>query len=303
MTRRANLWGQRSKIVKGKEKKETGQRGTCAPRCFICSGCRGRITSLRGGCPALLPKGGIQSLPPRPFCMRMRGLLGLGSTAGGVRPLRPLSCRQSRPPPLLSHRETSLLAGRKDGQLPSSSAHSCAWLPTSTMAERGLGLLLDLREASCRRRVGRVLPYPVTPAHTRPDAPLAIATSFTCSLHHHPAQITPTQGTGDHGEAAPRAFTSHSPQPGALGRKARETHSSSWYLQSKAGGRCLLGASVTPSAGDSGHCRLPSFAKVGRTGAALPAQPRPTGAGNGWCQPDISARSRQGTIIIVAIKS
>lgn len=258
---------------------------------------------IAGRLPGSAPQRRDSVPAPAPVLHENEGAAGAGQHCQGVRPLRPLSCRQSRPPPLLSHRETSLLAGRKDGQLPSSSAHSCAWLPTSSMAERGLGLLLDLREASCRRRVGRVLPYPVTPAHTRPDAPLAIATSFTCSLHHHPAQITPTQGTGDHGEAAPRAFTSHSPQPGGLGRKARETHSSSWYLQSKAGGRCLLGASVTPSAGDTGHCRLPSFAKVGRTGAALPAQPRPTGAGNGWCQPDISARSRQGTIIIVAIKS
>lgn len=47
MASRANVWGQKSKIIKGKEKKERGQRGTCAPRCFICSGCRGRITSLR----------------------------------------------------------------------------------------------------------------------------------------------------------------------------------------------------------------------------------------------------------------
>lgn len=58
-----NVWGQKSEIIKGKEKKEWGQRGTCVLQCFICSGCRGRITSLRRSCPALLRNGGIHSLP------------------------------------------------------------------------------------------------------------------------------------------------------------------------------------------------------------------------------------------------
>lgn len=232
---------------------------------------------IAGRLPGSAPQRRDSVPAPSPVLHENEGAAGAGQHCQGVRPLpRPLSCRESRSPPPLSHSKTSLLAGEKDGQLSSSSsstAHACAWLPTSTIAERGLGLLLDLREASSSQRVCQVLPYPVTPAHTRPDAPLGITTSFTCSLHHHPAQATPAQGTGDHEVAAPHTFTSPSPQPCGLGRKLRETRSSSWYLQGKAGGHCLLGASMTPSAGDTGQHRLPSFAKVGRAGAALPAQP------------------------------
>lgn len=65
----ANAWGQRSESIKGKEKKERGQRGTCAPWCFMCSECWGRITSL----PVFAPQWLGAFSPPYRLCMRMSG--------------------------------------------------------------------------------------------------------------------------------------------------------------------------------------------------------------------------------------
>lgn len=82
------MWGQRSESIKGKEKKERGQRGTCAPRCFICSECGGRITSLRQSCPCLCsPMAGclpssLQALHENEWLLGTGGCWGYGAAWG-----------------------------------------------------------------------------------------------------------------------------------------------------------------------------------------------------------------------------
>lgn len=139
MTQRVNVWGQKTKIIKGKEKKETGQRGTCALRCFICSGCRGRITSLRQSRRALLPNGGIHSLPPSTFCMRMRGCFGWGALASGSVHSRGLSAarRAARPLGRPAAKRPFWQARRMGSSPPASPANACAWVST-TSTTRGL---------------------------------------------------------------------------------------------------------------------------------------------------------------------
>ena len=183
-------------------------------------------------------------------------------------------------------------SGRREGWAsfpPASPANACAGASTSTTAERSLVLTLDLKDE---------MPHPAEgwdgfcPVHVRPDAPLAITTSFPCSLHHNPAQKILPQGTGDPQPWAGCTLRLHFSQPPAMGFGEEGIPETCPHLHGKAGGHCLLGASVSPNAWGHQAASPALLLHQGGTCRGQPCLPSPwpTGVGNGWCRPDISAR-------------
>lgn len=162
---------------------------------------------------------------------------------------------------------------------PASPAHAYAWVSTSTTAERLLVLMLDLKGE---------MPHPAEvwvgfcPVHTRPDAPLAVTTSFACPLHHNPSQKILPQGTGGPAalgwlHLAPSFLTA--PSRGFWGGRQHGSPSQKHTLMSMAApwkGRGSLPAGsqrVPKRLGTLGSIACPPLPRWDALGAALPAQP------------------------------